>query len=514
MKRIMFLVITTLLVNNLLTAQCLSGDCENSKSTYLFQSGAKYVGDFLEGQMNGFGVLYYPDGKRYVGYWEASKQHGEGAMFYADGRIEKGEWQHGAYQGLELPVREIKEEFAEKGSCLGGDCYNGIGIYQYNEGHIFEGNFVQGIPHGFGVYYIENGDTALGYWNKGRFLGSLRDDASGCLVGDCLSGIGFYITTSKDIYMGNFKNGIFEGFGVCTFANGDKYTGSWKSGTFDGMGTLYRHNGEVYGGSWAAGQFSNSKLKVRDDSPVVFDKEIKVWAVVVGVARYNHMPTLNYTDDDAYRIAMFLKSPEGGALPEEQIAILIDEDATRDNILDAMRNTFSKADSNDVVMLYFSGHGLQGMFLPTDFDGVANKIRHSEIKDIVEQSKAKHKVCIADACHSGSLQGFTMKTANSKATIQSYYDAFDEVKGGTALLLSSKAEETSLESSGLRQGIFSHFLIRGLKGEADQNGNNIITIKELHQFIHDNVRSYTGNLQTPVLQGNFDESMPLGVVRK
>ena len=45
--------------------------------------------------------------------------------------------------------------------------------------------------------------------------------------------------------------------------------------------------------------------------------DIQVWAVIIGVAAYDHMPALRYTDDDAYRMYAFFKSPEGGALDDD-----------------------------------------------------------------------------------------------------------------------------------------------------------------------------------------------------
>ena len=81
------------------------------------------------------------------------------------------------------------------------------------------------------------------------------------------------------------------------------------------------------------------------------------------------------------------------------------------------------------------------------------------------------------------------------------------------MLLSSKGSEVSLEDHGLRQGIFSHFLIRGLRGEADNNGNSIVTVQELFNFVYKKVRSYTANAQTPKLSGEFDPSMPVALVR-
>ena len=83
----------------------------------------------------------------------------------------------------------------------------------------------------------------------------------------------------------------------------------------------------------------------------------------------------------------------------------------------------------------------------------------------------------------------------------------------TALILSSKSEEISLESSGLRQGVFSHFLIRGLEGEADRNFDKIINVSELFDFIYINVKSYTADRQSPVIKGTFDRQMSVSVVR-
>lgn len=68
-----------------------------------------------------------------------------------------------------------------------------------------------------------------------------------------------------------------------------------------------------------------------------------------------------------------------------------------------MNDLFMRADENDVVMLYYSGHGLEGTFIPIDYDGFDHALQHDEVKEMFNKSKAKHKVCYADACHSGSL---------------------------------------------------------------------------------------------------------------
>lgn len=241
----------------------------------------------------------------------------------------------------------------------------------------------------------------------------------------------------------------------------------------------------------------------------------KVWAVVVGVGQYDHIRSLQYAKDDAYLMYAFLKSPEGGALPDEQIKLLIDGNATKDRVLRAMRQVYSKASASDVVLFYFAGHGLQTGFLPHDYDGFNNIIGHGEIYDIFKDLNVKHKLCIADACHSGNLMTYASRNTESvQNVINKYYTAFDNSQGGMAILLSSKGEEKSVEFNGLRQGVFSHFLIRGLKGEADINSDQVITILELFHYIDNNVRSYTNHQQSPTLFGDFDKNMPVSSVRR
>ena len=315
--------------------------------------------------------------------------------------------------------------------------------------------------------------------------------------------------------------------GTCYYANGERYEGQWSRGSFNGFGTLFLSDGTEVNGVWDEGTFMGKKEEVAEKQKIqkanteivaeVADQvtrkealDMKVWAVVIGVASYSHMPVLRYTDDDAYRMFAFLKSPEGGALSDDHIRILIDEEATKENITNTMRDVFSQAGPSDLVMLYFSGHGLKGSFLPIDFDGYNNKIYHEEINEILESSPAKYKLCIADACHSGSL--FAMK-GNVENALNNYYKSLAQAQSGTALIMSSKSDETSLESSGLRQGVFSHFLIRGLKGEADVNGNQIVSVQELFDFIGENVRTYTGMRQSPVIKGDYDEKMTVSVIR-
>lgn len=528
MKKAIFLSIFSLLVfSQYLVAQdCVMGNCIDGFGTMKYEDGSTYIGEFKFAKKNGQGVQTYANGNKYVGTWKENHSNGEGRMSYDDGTTQAGHWEEGAF------VTEI-----EPGTgCIWGDCVNGYGIYLYKSGIKYIGDFSNGEPsnhgaayyptgekyvgewthkdaNGNGTKFLLDGETEEGLWKDGLYVGASRA-AKGCVEGNCRNGEGTYIYLNNTKYSGEFFNGEAHGKGTCFYSNGDKYIGTWKYHNFEGKGTMYSNDGSIQSGYWKDGAFLGAAAPEKKENAKslvgVKKKQPKIWAVLVGVARYNHMKSLKYTDDDAYRMYAFLKSPEGGALPDNQIRILVDEDATKDKILGTMTSVFEKASGDDMVLFYFSGHGLKGAFLPIDYDGTNNRLEHKDIAKLFAKNDAKYKLCIADACHSGSIG---TKSAEIQGTIESFYEAFRNSKGGTALMMSSKAEETSIENNGLRQGIFSHFLIRGLKGAADKDNNSIVTVGELFNYVEANVKYYTQNHQTPVLHGDYDHTMPVGAVR-
>jgi hypothetical protein len=557
MQRSLLFLALCLLTLSSLSAQCVAGDCKNGRGTYLFPSGAKYIGDFKNGEIHGMGVCYYTNKSKYSGEWKNRYPDGRGTKTYTDGTTRTGLWSKGRpvdENGTVLAeyIAKQKEERADDGTniqsgCITGDCQNGEGSFAYPDGSKFEGQFANGKFDGNGTFYFANGDKYVGQfkenyphgqgtrfvkesgaeetgeWKQGEFLGYslVEGNAFGCVAGNCDDGKGTYVYKEGAAkYIGDFLHGMPHGYGICDYANGDRYVGEWQAGAFFGKGTLNQRDGTITEGFWRSGEYlgkdqptdySSAPVAEKPAPPPVAMPQSKVFALVVGVASYDHMPVLRYTDDDAYRFYAFLKSLEGGALPDEQVRVLIDEEATRENVLNSMDEVFSQAGPNDLIIFYFSGHGLNGSFLPIDFDGFNNKIAHEEVAAAFNKCKARFKLCLADACHSGSL--IAMRSAEPEPALVQFYSYLAKSVSGTALLMSSKADETSLESAGLRQGVFSHFLIRGLKGEADTNKDKVVTVQELFDFINDKVRDYTGNRQSPVIKGTYDPKMPVAVVR-
>jgi hypothetical protein len=558
MKNVL-LILSALFFFSFSQAQCVEGNCYNGFGVYKFKDGSLFRGNFLKSKLQGYGKMKYSNGNIYEGEWRNDLKSGKGTMRftnqdsyagnfrddkfwgkgiyrYNSGDIYDGSWVNGKAHGKGKYIFADKEKY--EGDFFKG-LFEGVGAFYYSDGSIFIGNWKNNKRNGEGKLHYKDGRKIAGFWKDDQMVdesngltntaikekdqndyennGSIRKRYwRNCNNSHCHQESGELNYQDGSVWQGEFLNGQPHGVGVLKYADGNKYEGEVADHAPNGEGVMYFSSGQVVGGTWNNGYPIRKKQRVEKKQSeqiveVDYDDDVKIWAVIVGVSSYAHMPSLKYTDDDAYQIYAFLKSPEGGALPNDQIRLLIDENATRQNILAGMNDVLLKADENDVVLMYYSGHGLPGMFLPIDFDGYSNNLSHKEVLDVFKNSKAKHKLCIADACHSGSLLA---SRSPFNQQMEEFYQEYNNTSGGTALIMSSKSEEVSLETSGLRQGIFSHYLIRGLNGEADNNKNDIVTVTELFDFISIGVKQYTRNAQQPSIAGNYDENMPVSTVRK
>ena len=171
--------------------------------------------------------------------------------------------------------------------------------------------------------------------------------------------------------------------------------------------------------------------------------------------------------------------------------LLTDSSAKKKRIVKEMRRLFGKAEKGDIVVLFFSGHGLPGGFVAYD-----DLLTYEEIRQLFAESKAKNKMIIADACYSGDIRENSAKR-------------FNDPKNNIMLFLSSRGDEYSGEYPKLRNGLFTTCLLRSLKGGADTNNDHIITAKELFAAVSAGVTTLSQDKQHPVMWGNFDNDMPV-----
>lgn len=173
---------------------------------------------------------------------------------------------------------------------------------------------------------------------------------------------------------------------------------------------------------------------------------------------------------------------------------LLDRQATVANILSALRTTFAKAGADDIVVFFFSGHGYPGGFMAYD-----DALTYARVRKAMAGSRSKNKMIFADACYAGKMRTQGRDDSGVSAAR----------KANVMLFLSSRSGETSIERSDMRNGFFTTYLQKGLRGGADANRDRTITAKELFNYVHRGVVDLSGGKQHPVMWGRFSDNMPV-----
>lgn len=225
---------------------------------------------------------------------------------------------------------------------------------------------------------------------------------------------------------------------------------------------------------------------------LAFGANARVYLVSVGIADYSGFPSkinnLRLTTKDAETIVeLYSKNTS------VDYSLLLNEKATKDRIVRAIKKVFSKASENDLVVFFFSGHGYPGGFCA--YDG---NIGYDEIRKAMAKSKSKNKMMFVDACRSG---GMRVDENAAQGSITAAKNA------NVMLFLSSRNNENSIERKDMQNGFFTTYLQKGLKGNADANRNRMITAKELFDFVYSGVTQISGGKQHPVMWGNFSDNM-------
>ena len=114
-----------------------------------------------------------------------------------------------------------------------------------------------------------------------------------------------------------------------------------------------------------------------------------------------------------------------------------------------------------------------------------------------KQSKAGLKVCIADACYSGSIK---FKAANKETKAL-------ENNSEVVIIMSSRANEMSQEQPSLGKGVFTYCLLMAFQGNADVNQDRKISLLELFNYLSQQVSQKTKQKQHPIMFGKFNKDM-------
>ncbi|MGE5255355.1 MAG: caspase family protein [Hyphomicrobiales bacterium] len=257
-------------------------------------------------------------------------------------------------------------------------------------------------------------------------------------------------------------------------------------------------------------------------------KRRNVWAVVIGINDYPRLPKLKFAVNDAeafYRLLV-----EENRVPPENVTLLTNEQASLVNLRSTLGTRIKNAArENDMVIIFFAGHGaterdaaspdgdgLEKYLLPYDTDPAdlyTTAMPMVEVARILNRIRSERLVFLADACYSGGSGGRTISVSGIRANIA---DSFlERVAGGRGkvIITASSANEVSVEKEELQHGVFTYYLLEGLRGKADLDRDGMITVDEAYRYVYEQVPAATGQEQHPVRKGSVEGNLVLSIVR-
>lgn len=225
---------------------------------------------------------------------------------------------------------------------------------------------------------------------------------------------------------------------------------------------------------------------------------VQNWAVIIGISKYknagqNGLTNLIFADDDAKAFAMVLRNL---GWSESHIKLLVDEEATRRNIMIALESWLTKAGPDDQIVLFWAGHGFPDPEDPekvyfacydTDILIPATGYRMDRVRAALEERKAKNVILFADTCHAGKLitrgdRGLSVVPRIDKLRRES------KIPKGWIFMVGADTDRKAIEYTSWNHGAFTHCLIKGFSGEADgyesvAPKDGIITMGEIRAFL-------------------------------
>jgi formylglycine-generating enzyme required for sulfatase activity len=206
---------------------------------------------------------------------------------------------------------------------------------------------------------------------------------------------------------------------------------------------------------------------------------------------------------DAEEFAYVLREPELAAFDNVQVLLNEGEGKTRRFIA----RFFAERKRDDLLLLYFSGHGVRNgqgqLFLAANDTEIsileATGIPAEFVTYAMNNSRSQRQLLILDCCNSGAF-AHGSKSASAVGKSMGIAHVFEGSGFGRVVLTATDATQYAWEGNNVigdtQKSVFTHFLIEGLKGDADQNRDGRIDVDELYDYAYEEVVQRTPK-QTP-----------------
>lgn len=276
------------------------------------------------------------------------------------------------------------------------------------------------------------------------------------------------------------------------------------------------------------GSFSSGERYITYKNPnrQIYVRNLHILAI--GVEDYaNDKFDLDHSSDDINLLIDKLKTQEGKLFGEVRTKLLVDENATKENIEEAVRKIHGQAASDDLVLIYFSGHGeeFNGNFYlkPHDVNEGRLELKNTAIDNrwmLEEISRYNASTLFfMDASHqlnADEEETVDVGEANMDEVKEDFENVIDSEEDIRIFMSSTSTKQKSFRSNE-GPSAFAAALLEGIEGKADGgiygNSNGFVTVNELSEYVSDRVLGMTGWKQKPTVVKRGIGLVPIAQVK-
>lgn len=300
--------------------------------------------------------------------------------------------------------------------------------------------------------------------------------------------------------------------------------------TFDvTLNTSFGEDNFFYITAGSKSGIESEKVKVTVAYKGATEDKPKLYLITIGINKYkNAKYNLNYAEADADGVDKAIKTNSGGLFKEIVPYTIRNDKAIKANMLTALEDVKKKSLQQDVLIVYYAGHGVMtpgenGEFyiVPHDVtqlygndDILKDKgISATMLKQYAQEINAQKQVFILDACQSaGVLETVAVRGAAEEKAIAQLARST-----GTFWITATGSNQFATEFEKLGHGIFTYSLLEGINGAGDVNKDKKLTVRELSAFIENKVpelsEKYKGAAQFPSAY-SFGNDFPIVIYKE
>ena len=223
-------------------------------------------------------------------------------------------------------------------------------------------------------------------------------------------------------------------------------------------------------------------------------------AVIMGIERYKHAPPATWKLRDATTFYQYSRDVLG--IPEDRIMLRTDEDATKaefDYIFDPKAGWLKKrlrdleAAAEADLFVYVAGHGYPDLatgrpyLIPHDVrpEQATNGVSLHDLYRTLNDLRTRSVTIFVESCFSG-MTGYQSGPPQLLAmNTNPVGPVMERPLVGPAMVVytATSGDKPSSNRDDLKHGIFTYFVLKGLGGQADGDGDRAVTVEELYRYL-------------------------------